>query len=130
MSDVVVVDLGDRRVAIPSSQAREVAAAGWVTPVPTAPPLVAGVIQLRGQVLPVLDLSQSGRPLRPEDSLLIVEYGPARAALRVLELVNGKNSVKDIVRQSRMASFDVSKMLFRLLSIKMIRRRVPAVAIV
>ena len=49
--------------------------------------------------------------------------------LTVLELVNGKNSVKDIVRQSRMASFDVSKMLFRLLSIKVIRRRVPAVAV-
>jgi chemotaxis signal transduction protein len=87
MSDVVVVDVGERRVAIPSSQAREVAAAGWVTPVPTAPPLVAGVMQLRGQVLPVLDLGPAARPVRPEDSLLIVEYGPARAALRVLELL-------------------------------------------
>ena len=44
----------------------------------------------------------------------------------MLELVNGKNTVKDIVRQSRMGSFDVSKMLFRLLSIKLIRRRVAA----
>jgi purine-binding chemotaxis protein CheW len=87
MSDVVVVDVGDRRVAIPSSQAREVAAAGWVTPVPTAPALVVGVIQLRGQVLPVLDLGGHARPMRPEDSLLIVDYGPARAALRVFELL-------------------------------------------
>jgi CheY-like chemotaxis protein len=52
-----------------------------------------------------------------------------RDEVAVLELVNGKHSVKDIVRQSRMASFDVSKMLFRLLSIKMVRRRVPAVAV-
>jgi len=52
-----------------------------------------------------------------------------REELAVLELVNGKNSVKDIVRQSRMASFDVSKMLFRLLSIKVIRRRVAPVAV-
>jgi CheY-like chemotaxis protein len=52
-----------------------------------------------------------------------------REELAVLELVNGKNTVKDIVRQSRMGSFDVSKMLFRLLSIKLIRRRVAPVAV-
>lgn len=52
-----------------------------------------------------------------------------REELAVLELVNGKHSVKDIVRQSRMGSFDVSKMLFRLLSIKLIRRRVSPVAV-
>lgn len=52
-----------------------------------------------------------------------------REELAVLELVNGKNTVKDIVRQSRMASFDVSKMLFRLLSIKVIRRRIAPVAV-
>jgi len=52
-----------------------------------------------------------------------------REELVVLELVNGKNTVKDIVRQSRMASFDVSKMLFRLLSIKVIRRRIAPVAV-
>jgi len=52
-----------------------------------------------------------------------------REELSILELVNGKNSVKDIVRQSRMGSFEVSKMLFRLLSIKLIRRRVAPVAV-
>jgi CheY-like chemotaxis protein len=52
-----------------------------------------------------------------------------RDELVVLEQVNGKNTVKEIVRQSRMASFDVSKMLFRLLSIKVVRRRVAPVAV-
>jgi DNA-binding response OmpR family regulator len=52
-----------------------------------------------------------------------------REELAILELVNGKHSVKDIVRQSRMGSFEVSKMLFRLLSIKLIRRRVAPVAV-
>jgi CheY-like chemotaxis protein len=52
-----------------------------------------------------------------------------REELAVLELVNGKHTVKDIVRQSRMGSFDVSKMLFRLSSIKVIRRRVAPVAV-
>ena len=52
-----------------------------------------------------------------------------REELAVLELVNGKHTVKDIVRQSRMGSFEVSKMLFRLLSVKLIRKRVQAVAV-
>jgi DNA-binding response OmpR family regulator len=52
-----------------------------------------------------------------------------REELAILELVNGKHTIKDIVRQSRMGSFDVSKMLFRLHSIKLIRRRVAPVAV-
>jgi len=47
----------------------------------------------------------------------------------VLDLVNGKNTVKEIIRQSRMSSFDVSKMLYRLLSIRLIRKRVAPVAV-
>ncbi len=52
-----------------------------------------------------------------------------REELAIIELVNGKNTVKDIIRRSRMGSFDVSKMLYRLLSIKLIRRRVMPVAV-
>jgi hypothetical protein len=68
--------------------------------------------------------------LRNEDA--VQDVGRARLTreeLAVLELVNGKNTVKEIVRQSRMSSFDVSKMLFRLLSIRLIRRRVAPVAV-
>ncbi len=68
--------------------------------------------------------------LRNEEA--VQQVGRARLTrdeLAVLELVNGKHTVKEIVRQSRMASFDVSKMLFRLLSIKVIRRRVAPVAV-
>jgi hypothetical protein len=46
-----------------------------------------------------------------------------------LELVNAKNSVRDIVRQSRMGTFEVSQMLFRLSSIRLIRRRIQPVAV-
>ncbi|HEY3354834.1 MAG TPA: response regulator [Polyangia bacterium] len=52
-----------------------------------------------------------------------------REELAILEFVNGKNTVKEITRQSRMSSFDVSKMLYRLLSIKLIRKRVAPVAV-
>jgi CheY-like chemotaxis protein len=52
-----------------------------------------------------------------------------RDELAVLEFVNGKNSVKDIIVLARMGSFDVTKMLYRLLRNKLIRRRVRPVAV-
>jgi len=68
--------------------------------------------------------------LRNEDSVAQMGRGRlTRDELAVLELVNGKNTVKEIVRKSRMGSFEVSKMLYRLLSIKLVRRRVLPVAV-
>jgi hypothetical protein len=68
--------------------------------------------------------------LRNEDVVGQIGRGKlTREELVVLELVNGKHSVKDIIRQSKMGSFDVTKMLYRLLSIKLIRRRVMPVAV-
>lgn len=68
--------------------------------------------------------------LRNEDAVAQMGRGRlTREELAVLELVNGKNTVKDIIRRSRMGSFDVSKMLYRLLSIKLVRRRVMPVAV-
>jgi CheY-like chemotaxis protein len=68
--------------------------------------------------------------LRNEDAVAQMGRGRlTREELAILELVNGKNSVKDIVRKSRMGSFEVSKMLYRLLSIKLVRRRVLPVAV-
>lgn len=68
--------------------------------------------------------------LRNEDA--VAQMGPGRLTreeLAVLELINGKNTIKDLIRRSRMGSFDVSKILYRLLSIKLIRRRVMPVAV-
>ena len=47
-----------------------------------------------------------------------------REETAVLEIVNGKNTVRDIVRLSKMGSYDVTQVLFRLLRCKFIRRRV------
>src|SRR5437762_13241200 len=68
--------------------------------------------------------------LRNEDA--VAQIGRSRLTreeLTVLELVNGKNTVKAIIRSSRMGSFDVTKMLYRLLSIKVLRRREMPVAV-
>jgi CheY-like chemotaxis protein len=44
---------------------------------------------------------------------------------RILALVDGKRTVKDVIRNSRRSSFDVCKVLYRLLSARIIRKRSP-----
>jgi len=51
-----------------------------------------------------------------------------RDELAVLEQIDGKQSVRDVVRKLRMGSFDVSKMFFRLRRARLIRRRVSPTA--
>ncbi len=52
-----------------------------------------------------------------------------RDELAVLELTNGKNSVREIIKQARLGSFEVSKMLYRLLNVRLIRRKVAPVVV-
>ena len=51
-----------------------------------------------------------------------------RDELAVLEQVDGRQSVREVVRKLRMGSFDVAKMFFRLRRARLIRRRVPPTA--
>jgi DNA-binding response OmpR family regulator len=62
---------------------------------------------------------------RGEDA--IRDFGVERLQpeeLLVLDLVDGQNCVRDIVEKSRMGSFDTCKLLYRLLSTRLIRKRV------
>ena len=51
-----------------------------------------------------------------------------RDELAVLEQIDGRQSVRDVVRKLRLGSFDVGKMFFRLHRARLIRRRVPPTA--
>jgi DNA-binding response OmpR family regulator len=68
--------------------------------------------------------------VRNEEKLATFGRGKLlRDEVAVLEFVNGKNSVKDIIYLAKMGSFDVTKMLYRLLRNKLIRRRVSPIAV-
>lgn len=85
--DVLVFIVGGVRCALPLADVREVTRAVAITALPTAPPIVEGVIEVRGRVVPVLDLR--GRlglpptPVRPDQKLIIADAGERRAAIRV-----------------------------------------------
>ena len=47
-----------------------------------------------------------------------------REEIAVAELLNGRNTVKDVIFQSHMGSFDVCRVLYRLLKSKLVRPRI------
>ncbi|MDA3862498.1 MAG: DUF4388 domain-containing protein [Deltaproteobacteria bacterium] len=68
--------------------------------------------------------------LRNDDAVMKMgRHKLMKEEITILELVNGRNSVRDIIRKSRLGSFDVSKILYRLLSAKLIRKKISAVAL-
>lgn len=74
-----------KRYAIPSITVVEIVRAVAVTSLPGAPPIVTGVIDYRGKILPVFDVArrfgQPSRPVRAVHRLII-----ARAAARTVAL--------------------------------------------
>ena len=52
----VVFKVGTAEYAMPAADVLQMESYSGVTPVPGAPPFVAGVVQVRGRVLPLLDL--------------------------------------------------------------------------
>jgi CheY-like chemotaxis protein len=68
--------------------------------------------------------------VRNEDKLASFGRGQLlREEALIADLVNGRNTVRDLIQISKMGSYDVTQILFRLLRSKLIRRRVaPVVA--
>jgi chemotaxis signal transduction protein len=88
LRNVIVFALGTARLATELRWVREVATLGFVTEVPTAPAGVAGVVNLHGAILPVLDLAvlhhgATPVPVRQGDGALVVDVDGVVAALRV-----------------------------------------------
>lgn len=85
-NELVVFTLGERRFALELGAVERVVRAVEVTPLPKAPPIVLGVINVHGRVLPVLDIRERfGLPRReiaPSDQFLIT-----RAAARTVALL-------------------------------------------
>jgi purine-binding chemotaxis protein CheW len=80
----VRVHIGRERYAIPIANVLEVADVGDVAPVPGAPAAMLGVRNLRGQVLPVIDLAAVlGVATEGPRRLLVAEDRDRRAGLAV-----------------------------------------------
>ena len=68
--------------------------------------------------------------VREEERLARLGRGRlAREEQAVLELVDGRRSVRDLLDRSSLGAFDTTKMLYRLLKLRLIRRRLAPIAV-
>ncbi|HEU0052651.1 MAG TPA: chemotaxis protein CheW, partial [Longimicrobium sp.] len=85
--EILVFEVEGERYALDTGTVREVVRAVAVSRLPGAPPIVLGVIDVRGILVPVLDLrARFGLPPRavdPAEHFVIAEAGERAVALRV-----------------------------------------------
>jgi purine-binding chemotaxis protein CheW len=83
---ILVFDVGGRHYGLPVSEVRELLRAVTIVELPHAPSAVEGVINLRGAIVPVLDIrSRFGLPAKPleyTDHFIVAQAGERLVALR------------------------------------------------
>jgi purine-binding chemotaxis protein CheW len=85
--DLATFEVHGREYALDVAQIREIVRAAEVTPLPKAPVLIEGVVDLRGSVVPVVDLGRAlgGEPVAPGPAarIVLLELDGLRLGLRV-----------------------------------------------
>jgi len=84
---LLLFTLDSHRFALPLDRVREIVHAVEITPLAGAPGVVEGVVDVRGAVVPVLDVRARfrlpARPVRLSDHLVLAEGAGRLVALRV-----------------------------------------------
>lgn len=82
-----VFELGGHRYGIFLADTRGFFRVPSIVPLPKAPPIIEGIINVRGAVIPVLDVRRRFRlpekPPHPADHLVVAQVGSRLVALRV-----------------------------------------------
>ncbi|CAM4449640.1 purine-binding chemotaxis protein CheW [Corallococcus exiguus] len=85
--EVLLFTLERQRYGLPVEDVRELVRAARLTPLPQAPDVVEGLLNLRGELLPVLDLRRRfrhpARALSPMDHFIVASTGGRLVAMRV-----------------------------------------------
>ena len=91
---VLVFEVSGQRYGLPAGDVQELLRAVSIISLPGAPAVVEGIINLRGRIVPVLDVRHRfrlpARPLHPNDHFIVARAGERVVALhvdRALDLV-------------------------------------------
>ena len=85
--EVVVFELAGQLFGLPAADVRELVRAVAVVPLPRTPAVVKGVINIRGRIVPVLDVRGrfrlAAKEVEPTDHFLVAQTGERLVALHV-----------------------------------------------
>ncbi len=103
----VIFTLDDQQYTLPLPNVERVVPAAYVTPLPKAPGIVIGIINVQGQVIPVINLRRRfqlpERTLDPADQFIIA-HTPRRTVALTVDRVIG---VIDISKQAIVHRADI-----------------------
>lgn len=84
--ELLVFELAGVRYALPLTAVREVVRAVLIAPLPDAPPVIEGVVDIRGDLVPVYDLrlrfGLPARALHPDERLVVAWTGSRVVSFR------------------------------------------------
>ena len=111
---ILLVRLGGTQVGLPSLAVREIVRAVAIAPLPGAPAIVEGVVNLRGRIVPVVDVRRRlGIPalaLSPDQFLVALDLPDRAIAVRVDDV----DDVIDVDEGSLETPSSISPVLERL----------------
>jgi purine-binding chemotaxis protein CheW len=85
--EILMLDFGGQRYGLPATCVHEVLRAVVPVPLPNAPAIVEGVINVHGSIIPVFDMRQRiglpSKQLDHTDHLVVASAGARRVALHV-----------------------------------------------
>lgn len=91
LSQLVAFILGEQQYALPLTAVERVVRMVEVTPLPSAPEVVIGVIDLQGDIIPVMSMRKRFGMTEPEaslsDQLIVAEAGARSVALVVNSVI-------------------------------------------
>lgn len=114
-------ELRGRAFGLDVAQVRELVRWQPITPLPKAPPLIEGVIELRGSVFPVLDLGRAlgGDPIEPgpDARIALLEIDGMAVGLCVEAATDvmsiHPSAIEDVPELARQAGYDVVRAVVR-----------------
>jgi len=96
MEQLVVFTLDHQDYALPLNSVVRVIHAVEITNLPKAPNIISGIINVKGQIIPVVDIRKrfglTPRELNPDDQLIIADTRKRQVALLV-DQVNGIQNI-------------------------------------
>ncbi len=102
--------MGESRFGVLSADVREVVRAVALTELADAPAIIEGIFDLRGAIVPVLDLRKrfhfAAKPLSPDEHFLVVAAGDRTRAFRadrVVEIVDVPEALDETPASERVA---------------------------
>ena len=96
INQIVVFTIDDLLYALPLSTVIRVIHVVEITQLPKAPEIISGIINVKGQIIPVIDVRKrfgmASREISPDDQMILADTGKRQVAI----LVDTVTGIKDI----------------------------------